>query len=276
MQLRFTKMHGLGSDFVVLDLITQSVQLDADLIRFLADRHRGVGCEQVLTVEPPGNPEMDFRFLTFNHDGSEARQGGNGARCIARFIHDHRLSAKRRLRVETLASPISLGIGKHQLATASLGAPRFEPQEIPFRAEHQAASYTLEACGRQLQLNVVSTGVPYAVLLVDDVDRAPVDTLGPALASHSDFPEHANVGFMQVASRDEIHLRVFRHRVGEALACDHGAAAAVAAGRLRGLLGEQVRVNLPGGFLRVEWRGRGEALRVSGPVVTVFEGQITS
>ena len=275
MQLRFTKMHGLGNDFVVLDLITQSVQLDVRLIRFLADRHRGVGCDQVLVVEPPGDPEMDFRYRIFNQDGSEAQQCGNGARCIARFIRDHRLSAKRRLRVETLGGPISLTNGKGNLVTVTMGVPRLEPQEIPFRAAHRAASYTLEACARQWQISAVSMGNPHAVLLVDDVDTAPVTTLGPALESHPDFPERTNVGFMQVLGRDEIRLRVYERGAGETQACGSGACAAVVAGRLRGLLGEQVRVNLPGGYLNIEWRGEGETLLMTGPATTVFEGQIT-
>ncbi|HMV70596.1 MAG TPA: diaminopimelate epimerase [Pseudomonadales bacterium] len=275
MLLHFTKMHGLGNDFVVLDLITQSLQPDASLIRLLADRRRGIGCEQVLVVEPPGNPEMDFRYRIFDHGGSEVREGGNGARCIARFIRDHRLSAKRRLRLETLAGPLGVAAGKGSLVTASLGVPRLEPQEIPFRAGQRAASYTLEACGRQWQIGAVAVGTPHAVLLVDEVNSVPVETLAPALESHPDFSEGSSVGFMQVLDRDEIRLRVFERGTGEVQACDNGAGAAVVAGRLRGVLGEHVRVNLPGGFLRVEWRGEGEALLVTGPTTTVFEGQIT-
>ena len=275
MLLRFTKMHGLGNDFVVLDLITQSLQLDSSLIRLLADRRRGIGCEQVLVVEPPGSPDMDFRYRVFDHGGSEVHEGSNGARCIARFIRDHRLSAKRRLRLETLAGPLSVAAGKGSLVTVSLGVPRLEPQEIPFRAVQRAASYTLEACGRRVQIGAVAVGTPHAVLPVDDVNDVPVETLAPALESHPDFPERTSVGFMQVLDRDEIRLRVFQRGAGEIRACDDGAGAAVVAGRLRGVLGEHVRVNLPGGFLRVEWRGEGEALLVTGPTTTVFEGQIT-
>lgn len=274
MLLRFTKMHGLGNDFVVLDLITQSVRLDAPLIRFLADRHRGIGCDQVLVVEPPTDPDMDFRYRIFNQDGSEAQQCGNGARCVAKFIRDRRLSAKRRLRVETLGGPISMSCGKGNVVTVSMGIPRLAPQEIPFTAARRATVYTLEACGQPVEISAVSMGNPHAVLVVDDVESAPVATLGPALEQHPDFPERTNVGFMQVLDRGEVRLRVFERGAGETMACGSGACAAVVAGRIRGLLDERVRVHLPGGFLQVEWRGEGDPLMMTGPATTVFEGQI--
>lgn len=274
MLLRFTKMHGLGNDFVVLDLITQSVRLDATLIRFLADRHRGIGCDQVLVVEPPTDPDMDFRYRIFNQDGSEAQQCGNGARCVAKFIRDRRLSAKRRLRIETLGGPISMSCGKGNVVTVSMGAPRLAPQEIPFTAARRATVYTLEACGQPVEISAVSMGNPHAVLVVDDVETAPVATLGPALEQHPDFPERTNVGFMQVLDRGEVRLRVFERGAGETMACGSGACAAVVAGRIRGLLDERVRVHLPGGFLQVEWRGEGDPLMMTGPATTVFEGQI--
>jgi len=274
MLLRFTKMHGLGNDFVVLDLITQSVRLDATLIRFLADRHRGIGCDQVLVVEPPTDPDMDFRYRIFNQDGSEAQQCGNGARCVAKFIRDRRLSAKRRLRVETLGGPISMSCGKGNVVTVSMGIPRLAPQEIPFTAARRATVYTLEACGQPVEISAVSMGNPHAVLVVDDVESAPVATLGPALEQHPDFPERTNVGFMQVLDRGEVRLRVFERGAGETMACGSGACAAVVAGRIRGLLDERVRVHLPGGFLQVEWRGEGDPLMMTGPATTVFEGQI--
>jgi diaminopimelate epimerase len=274
MLLRFTKMHGLGNDFVVLDLITQSVRLDAQLIRFLADRHRGIGCDQVLVVEPPTDPEMDFLYRIYNQDGSEAQQCGNGARCVAKFIRDRRLSAKRRLRVETLGGPISMSCGKGNVVTVSMGIPRLAPQEIPFTAARQATVYTLEACGQPVEISAVSMGNPHAVLVVDDVETAPVATLGPVLEQHPDFPERTNVGFMQVLDRGEVRLRVFERGAGETMACGSGACAAVVAGRIRGLLDERVRVHLPGGFLQIEWRGEGEPLMMTGPATTVFEGQI--
>jgi diaminopimelate epimerase len=274
MLLRFTKMHGLGNDFVVLDLITQSVHLDAQLIRFLADRHRGIGCDQVLVVEPPTDPEMDFLYRIYNQDGSEAQQCGNGARCVAKFIRDRRLSAKRRLRVQTLGGPISMSCGKGNVVTVSMGIPRLSPQEIPFTAARQATVYTLEACGQPVEISAVSMGNPHAVLVVNDVETAPVATLGPVLEQHPDFPERTNVGFMQVLDRGEVRLRVFERGAGETMACGSGACAAVVAGRIRGLLDERVRVHLPGGFLQIEWRGDGEPLMMTGPATTVFEGQI--
>ena len=274
MLLRFTKMHGLGNDFVVLDLITQSVRLDAPLIRFLADRHRGIGCDQVLVVEPPTDPDMDFLYRIYNQDGSEAQQCGNGARCVAKFIRDRRLSAKRRLRVETLGGPISMSCGKGNVVTVSMGIPRLSPQEIPFTAARQATVYTLEACGQPVEISAVSMGNPHAVLVVDEVETAPVATLGPVLEQHPDFPERTNVGFMQVLDRGEVRLRVFERGAGETMACGSGACAAVVAGRIRGLLDERVRVHLPGGFLQIEWRGEGDPLMMTGPATTVFEGQI--
>ncbi len=274
MLLRFTKMHGLGNDFVVLDLITQSVRLDAPLIRFLADRHRGIGCDQVLVVEPPTDPDMDFLYRIYNQDGSEAQQCGNGARCVAKFIRDRRLSAKRRLRVQTLGGPISMSCGKGNVVTVSMGIPRLAPQEIPFAAARQATVYTLEACGQPVEISAVSMGNPHAVLVVDDVETAPVATLGPVLEQHPDFPERTNVGFMQVLDRGEVRLRVFERGAGETMACGSGACAAVVAGRIRGLLDERVRVHLPGGFLQIEWRGEGDPLMMTGPATTVFEGQI--
>ncbi len=274
MLLRFTKMHGLGNDFVVLDLITQSVRLDAPLIRFLADRHRGIGCDQVLVVEPPTDPDMDFLYRIYNQDGSEAQQCGNGARCVAKFIRDRRLSAKRRLRVQTLGGPISMSCGKGNVVTVSMGIPRLAPQEIPFAAARQATVYTLDACGQPVEISAVSMGTPHAVLGVAEVETAPVATLGPVLEQHPDFPERTNVGFMQVLDRGEVRLRVFERGAGETMACGSGACAAVVAGRIRGLLDERVRVHLPGGFLQIEWRGEGDPLMMTGPATTVFEGQI--
>ena len=274
MLLRFTKMHGLGNDFVVIDLLTQSLHIDERLIRFLADRQRGIGCDQVLVVEPPRDPEMDFRFRIFNQDGSEVGQCGNGARCIAKFIQDKHLSPKRRLKVETLGGPLSLYPGKGNVVTVGMGVPRLHPRDVPFEAAEQASSYTLEAAGQSLAASAVSMGNPHLVLLVDDVDQAPVDTLGPVLEVHPRFPQKANVGFMQVLNRGEVRLRVFERGVGETMACGSGACAAAVAGRMRGLLDERVRVHLRGGYLNIEWRGEGDQLLMTGPATTVFEGQI--
>lgn len=274
MLLRFTKMHGLGNDFVVLDLITQSLSMNRRLVRLLADRHRGVGCDQVLALEAPTDPEMDFRYRIYNQDGSEAEQCGNGARCIAKFVRDKHLSPKRKLRVQTLGGPITLFCGRSNVFTVDMGVPRLDPVNVPFEAERQASSYTLEVAGTQLELSAVSMGNPHAVVVVGDVDTAAVETLGPALESHPRFPKKTNVGFMQIDDRGEVHLRVFERGVGETMACGSGACAAMVAGRIRGLLDERVRVHLRGGYLQIEWSGPGETLRMSGPATTVFEGQI--
>lgn len=274
MLLRFTKMHGLGNDFVVLESITQGLRVDERLVRMLADRHRGVGCDQVLLLEPPGDPEVDFRYRIFNRDGSEVGACGNGARCIAKFIRDKRLCAKRRVLVETLGGRLTLDLGRSSVFTVTMGIPRLEPAEIPFEAPSRAAVYTLDAGGNTCSIGAVSMGNPHAVLLVEDVADAPAGTLGPLVERHPRFPEGANVGFMQVLGRGEVNLRVWERGVGETEACGSGACAAVVSGRLRGLLDERVRVNLRGGYLQIEWQGEGHPLLMSGPATTVFEGQI--
>ena len=274
MLLRFTKMHGLGNDFVVIESVTQNLRVDESLVRLLADRHRGIGCDQVLLLEPPGDPEVDFRYRIFNQDGSEVGACGNGARCIARFIRDKRLCAKRRVLVETLGGRLTLDLGRGNVFSVTMATPRLEPAEIPFEAPERAAVYTLEAGGDTCSIGAVSMGNPHAVLLVDDLAGAPVTTLGPVIERHPRFVEGANVGFMKVLGRNEIDLRVWERGVGETEACGSGACAAVVSGRLRGLLDERVRVNLRGGFLQIEWPGEGRPLLMSGPATTVFEGQI--
>jgi diaminopimelate epimerase len=274
MLLRFTKMHGLGNDFVVFDTITQAVRIDERMAQHIADRHRGVGCDQVLVIEPPGDPEMDFRYRIFNQDGTEVGACGNGARCVAKYIRDKRLSARRRVRVETLGGPLVLSCGKGNVVSVLMHAPRLAPAEVPFTGAEQAAVYTLEAGGETLQISAVSMGNPHAVLLVGDIATAPVTTLGPLIERHPRFPEGANVGFMQVIDRGEVRLRVWERGVGETLACGSGACAAAVAGRLRGLLDERVRVHLSWGYLQIEWQGDGEELLMSGPASTVFEGQM--
>ena len=274
MLLRFTKMHGLGNDFVVLESVTQGLRVDERLVRMLADRHRGVGCDQVLLLEPPGDPEVDFRYRIFNQDGSEVGACGNGARCIAKFIRDKRLCAKRRVLVETLGGRLTLDLGRSNVFAVTMGIPRLEPAEIPFEAPSKSAVYTLDAGGNTWSIGAVSMGNPHAVLLVEDVSDAPTGTLGPLVERHPRFPEGANVGFMQIIDRGEINLRVWERGVGETEACGSGACAAVVSGQLRGLLDERVRVNLRGGYLQIEWQGEGHPLLMSGPATTVFEGQI--
>jgi diaminopimelate epimerase len=274
MLLRFTKMHGCGNDFVVLDLLTQHFQLKDRHVRKIADRHFGIGCDQILVVEAPTRFDVDFRYRIFNADGGEVEQCGNGARCFARYVRDKRLTGKERIRVETLGGIIELQITRNKQVTVDMGAPRLEPAEIPLLAPARALLYPLEVGGQLLEVGAVSMGNPHAVLLVDDVRTAPVSTLGPAIETHSAFPQRVNAGFMQVVNCGEINLRVFERGVGETLACGTGACAAVVSGQLRGLLDRQVQVNLPGGSLTIEWQGEGQPVMMTGPATTVYEGQI--
>ena len=272
--LRFTKMHGLGNDFMVVDAISQPLRLRAEMIRELADRRYGVGFDQLLVVEPPGLPDVDFRYRIFNADGSEVEQCGNAARCFARFVRDQRLTDKKLIRVQTAGGILELRMGKDGLVRVNMGEPRLEPAAVPFDAVAFAPVYSVDVGGLSVMLSAVSMGNPHAVLLVDDVDMAPVATLGPQLEQHPRFPARANVGFMQIVDRSHIRLRVFERGSGETLACGSGACAAVVAGRLRGLLEPQVEVELPGGRLIIEWQGLGSAVMMDGPVASVFEGQL--
>jgi len=274
MLVRFTKMHGLGNDFVVIDALSQRVRLTPRIVRNLADRHTGIGFDQLLLVEPPSRPDMDFRYRIYNADGSEVEHCGNGARCFGRFVRERRLTMKDEIHVETARGQAILYLLPDRQVDVDMGVPELRPEKVPFEAERQAVIYSLEAAGEPVELSVVSMGNPHGVLLVDDVDTAPVERLGPVLESHPRFPQRANIGFMQVLNRGEIRLRVYERGAGETRACGTGACAAVVAGRLRGLLDEEVLVHLPGGDLRIRWAGEGEALRMVGPATTVFEGQI--
>lgn len=274
MLLRFTKMHGCGNDFVVLDLISQRFVLKDRHVRKLADRHFGIGCDQVLVVEPPGRPDVDFRYRIFNADGSEVEQCGNGARCFARYVRDNRLTGKDTLRVETKAGIIELLITRNKQVRVNMGTPILTPSDIPFTAPAYATNYAFEVDGHNYDIGAVSMGNPHAVLLVDDVQTAPVATVGAKIEAHARFPQRVNVGFMQVLSPGEINLRVFERGAGETLACGTGACAAVVSGQLRGLLAQEVQVNLPGGSLQIEWRGEGQPVMMTGPATTVFDGQI--
>lgn len=274
MRLRFSKMHGLGNDFVVIDGVSQKVRLNADKVRYLADRHFGVGCDQVLLVESPTRPDRDFRYRIFNADGSEVENCGNGARCFARFVRDRRLTGKRTIDVETAGGDITLHVLNNDQVRVDMGVPQLEPANIPFQAPAQALTYELEVNGRTLEISALSMGNPHAVILVDDVASARVDELGPLVESHPRFPKRVNVGFMHIASRTEINLRVYERGVGETLACGTGACAAVVAGRLRQQLDATVKVNLPGGQLAIHWPGPGQAVTMTGPATTVFHGQV--
>jgi len=272
--LRFTKMHGLGNDFVVFDAVRQSVHLDAAAIRRLANRRFGIGCDQVLLVEPPRLPGTDFHYRIFNADGSEVEQCGNGARCFARFVRDQGLTDKTEIPVGTAAGPIRLYVDPDGQVRVDMGAPVLAPERIPFLADRESSIYPLEVDGETLTVGAVSMGNPHAVLLVEDVETAPVERLGPLIESHPRFPQRVNAGFMQVLAPDQIRLRVYERGAGETLACGTGACAAVVSGRLRGLLGPRVRVSLPGGILVIEWRGLPHPVRMTGPAERVFEGEI--
>lgn len=274
MLVRFTKMHGLGNDFMVIDAVSQRVRLTPKIVRKLADRHTGIGFDQLLLVEPPSRPDMDFRYRIYNADGSEVEHCGNGARCFGRFVRERRLTVKSEIQVETARGRAILYLLPDRQVDVDMGVPELRPMEIPFTADRQATTYHVDVNGEQVELSAVSMGNPHGVVLVDDVDSAPVATLGPALEAHPRFPKKANIGFMQVLNRGEIRLRVYERGAGETLACGTGACAAVVAGRLRGLLDEEVLVHLPGGDLCIRWAGEGQTLRMVGPATTVYEGQI--
>lgn len=274
MLLRFTKMHGLGNDFVVLDLITQRYRLrERDILR-IADRHFGIGCDQILVVEHPQRPHVDFRYRIYNCDGSEVEQCGNGARCFAKFVSDKKLTGKSTIRVETKSGDIELELISNQQVRVNMGEPVLAPQDIPLLMDKQAAHYQLQLPEQTVDLGAVSMGNPHCTLLVDDINTEQVATLGPIIESHPSFPERVNVGFMQVVDRQYVKLRVYERGAGETLACGSGACAAVVVGQLQGLLDEQVSVSLPGGQLSIEWRGLGHPVMMTGPATTVFEGQI--
>jgi len=274
MQLKFTKMHGTGNDFVVIDLISQRCRLRPRDIRLIADRRFGVGCDQVLLVEAPGSPEVDFRYRIFNADGNEVEQCGNGARCFARFVREKKLTHKQVITVETACGIIKLRVRNRKTVEVNMGPPVFEPADIPFNAASRAASYPLQVEQESLEIGAVSMGNPHAVLRVDDVDTAPVERLGPLIEPHADFPQRVNVGFMQVVDEARIRLRVFERGVGETLACGTGACAAVVYGISRNWLQDTVTVELPGGKLSISWAGDGQPVIMTGPTAVVFEGSI--
>ena len=274
MLLRFAKMHGLGNDFMVVDLISQRADLSAEKIRYLADRNTGVGFDQLLLVETPQFPDADFRYRIFNANGAEVEHCGNGARCFAKFVHDQRLTGKREIAVQTSNGRIRLKILKDHEVEVDMGVPLVQPDQVPFEAGAQATFYNLEQDGQQYKVGVVSMGNPHAVLIVDDVALAPVAELGAKLEYHPRFPNQANIGFMQIIDRNTIKLRVFERGVGETKACGTGACAAVVVGQQQGLLGTKVTTHLTGGDLSIEWQGPGKHLLMTGPSTHVYEGQI--
>lgn len=274
MSITFSKMHGLGNDFVVIDALRQSISLSPEQIRSLADRRFGIGCDQLLLVEQAQQPGVDFRYRIFNADGSEVQQCGNGARCFARFVREQGLSDKDSIVVETASGIITLYHEAGDQVRVNMGVPHFAPASLPFLAEHEADRYELAVLDKRLQVGAVSMGNPHVVHQVADVESAPVAELGPTMESHPMFPERVNVGFMQVIDPGHIRLRVYERGAAETLACGTGACAAVAVGRRWGLLGDEVKVDLPGGELLIRWQGEGQPLWMIGPATTVFEGKI--
>ena len=272
MPLRFTKMQGLGNDFVVLDGVRQALDLGPDTIRAIADRRFGIGCDQVLVVEP-AQGEADFRYRIFNGDGGEVEQCGNGARCFVVFVREHGLTDKRAIRVETASGTIVPSLDDDGNVTVDMGVPRFRPEDVPFAGGTGAPEETLDVGGERLVVSVLSMGNPHAVQAVSDVELAPVTTQGPRIEHHPRFPNRVNAGYMQVVDRATIRLRVWERGAGETLACGTGACAAVVAGIRRGLLDSPVRVIARGGELRIAWQGEGTPVMMTGPAVTVFEGE---
>jgi diaminopimelate epimerase len=273
-RLRFTKMHGQGNDFVVLDGVRQHLELSRAQVRAIADRHFGIGCDQLLVVERPRSVENDFRYRIWNADGGEVEQCGNGARCFARFVRDQGLTTKSEIRVETASGVIVPRVEASGQVTVDMGAPRFEPRDVPFEAAARQPTYRLQVADESVEVSVLSMGNPHAVQVVQDVERAPVTTQGPLIENHAAFPKRVNAGYMQVLARDHIRLRVWERGAGETLACGTGACAAVVAGIRRGLLDSEVRVSARGGDLVIRWPGPEQPVMMTGDAVRVFDGEI--
>jgi diaminopimelate epimerase len=273
-RVKFTKMHGTGNDFVVVDATHAPLTLDAPGIRRLADRHFGIGFDQMLVVEPARSPDTDFYYRIFNADGGEVSQCGNGARCFVRYVHDNGLSAKNAIRVETRSGIIEPRLEQDGRVTVNMGVPEFEPARIPFVAERLSPTYRLEVEGGAREISALSMGNPHAVQIVPNVDAAPVAGEGPLIERHPRFPERVNAGYMQIVDRRHIKLRVFERGAGETLSCGTGACAAVAAGIARGLLDSPVKVDTRGGVLEIAWTGEAQPVSMTGPAQSVFEGEI--
>jgi diaminopimelate epimerase len=281
LRLKFTKMEGAGNDFVVLDGVSRTLEISPPRARRIADRHFGVGCDQILLVEKSQRSDADFRYRIWNSDGGEVEQCGNGARCFVRFVHDKGLTKKNEIRVETLSGVITPRLEADGQVSVDMGAPRFEPDHVPFDAsglEPAGKRWPLEVDGKRVEIAVLSMGNPHAVQVVDDVDAAPVITQGPLIERHPRFPRRVNAGYMQVEDRGSVRLRVWERGAGETLACGTGACAAVVTGIREGLLDDTVRVATRGGRLTIRWAG-GEnnpdrSVWMTGPAVTVFEGEI--
>ncbi|MEJ6773191.1 MAG: diaminopimelate epimerase [Porticoccaceae bacterium] len=274
MLMKFTKMHGLGNDFVVIDALTQNVRVTASMARRLGNRTLGIGCDQILVVEPPSDPNIDFNYRIFNSDGGEVEQCGNGARCLARFVKDRRLTGKSMIRVKTMNRVMELRINADNLVSVDMGIPALVPADIPFQAAEPANLYAIDIGGNSYQIAAVSMGNPHGILQVDDIQTAPVSDLGPQLECHERFPNRVNAGFMQVVDRQQLNVRVFERGAGETQACGSGACAAAVAAIQQELVDSPVTVHLNGGDLTIDWQGEGQPLIMTGPAVTVFHGRI--
>jgi diaminopimelate epimerase len=274
MKLSFTKMHGAGNDFVVLDGVRQHIKLSPEQLRLIADRHFGVGCDQILLVEESRIEEADFRYRIFNADGGEVEQCGNGARCFLRFVHDQKLTTKREIVVETRSGLIRPRLEQDGRVTVNMGLPIFEPSRIPFTGGSGVVNEPLEVDGETLDISALSMGNPHVVQVVTDIERAAVEKLGPLIEHHPRFPKRVNAGFMQIMDRHSIHLRVYERGAGETLSCGTGACAAVVAGIRRGLLDSPVSAATHGGVLTIAWQGDGQPVLMTGPAMTVFTGEI--
>lgn len=274
MKIKFSKMHGLGNDFVVIDGVRQSISLTDEQIRFIGHRNFGVGFDQMLLVEKSSTPDVDFRYRIFNADGGEVEQCGNGARCFVRFVHDQGLTDKKEIRVETMRGVIGPRLEDDGNVTVNMGAPVFEPEKIPFDSQSQDVVQNIAVGAAEVAITAVSMGNPHAVQVVADVDAAPVEVQGPLIEKHIRFPKRVNAGFMQILDRHSIKLRVYERGAGETLACGTGACAAVVAGISRGLIDSPVRVQTRGGDLSIAWAGKGQPVMMTGPAVTVFTGEI--
>jgi diaminopimelate epimerase len=274
MQINFSKMHGLGNDFMVIDNVTDNIFVTPEQIKQMADRNFGIGFDQLLMVEPPYDPDLDFHYRIFNADGSEVNQCGNGARCFAHFVKMKGLIQKQKVKVSTKGGKLTLFLERDGSVTVNMGTPRFEPKQVPFTANKIESTYILRVDEQTFLCGVVSMGNPHCVIMTEDVDSVDLDTIGPLLSQHERFPEQANIGFMQILTDDKIKLRVWERGVGETLACGTGACAAVVIGHLQKKLGEEVTVQLPGGELSIRYKGMGDSVKMSGPTTHIFDGSI--
>ncbi len=275
MQIYFTKMHGLGNDFVVIDAINQDINLNSEQIRFIANRHFGVGCDQILLVETADEEGIDFRYRIYNADGSEVEQCGNGARCFATFVREQGLTDKKTISVITMSGKIVLQVEDDGQVTVNMGVPVLSPEKIPFIAEQQKNQYAIDISDQTITLGAVSMGNPHGVIIVNDIKTAPIETLGPLIQQHEVFPNQANIGFMQILDRQHIKLRVYERGAGETLACGTGACAAVVVGNLQGYLDQSVNVSLLGGELSIYWAGGESPVMMTGPTATLFTGSMS-